>query len=258
MLAVGEFVLHPLDETTRRISAAFLGGMGDTRQEACGALSGGLIVIGALVGRASLEEDEHICTRLAARYHEQFTATFNLTRCADLRANGYGSSGSTPDGRVLFDTGQSGDVLLHNAALFELDLGQIDAFAISHAHYDHTGGLPKVLERTRPGIPLYASPDLFRERFARRGELYESIGLRMTRDELEQHVELCLHAEPVEILPGVWTTGEITDRSAFEGRGDNLLVRDGDGWRPDPYRDDLSLVLETSAGLVVLLGCSTF
>jgi C_GCAxxG_C_C family probable redox protein len=96
VLAVGESFLDPLDDTTRRISAAFIGGMGDTRQEACGALSGGLIIIGALYGRVSQAEDEHICTRLAARYHEQFTATFNLTRCADLRANGFGSSGTTP------------------------------------------------------------------------------------------------------------------------------------------------------------------
>jgi 7,8-dihydropterin-6-yl-methyl-4-(beta-D-ribofuranosyl)aminobenzene 5'-phosphate synthase len=161
----------------------------------------------------------------------------------------------TPDGQVLFDTGQSGDVLLHNAALFELDLGKIDALAISHAHYDHTGGLPKVLERTRLNLPLYASPDLFRERFSRQGEEYRSIGLRLTREELARHVELRLSAEPVEILPGVWTTGEITDRSAFEGRGDNLMIRDENGWRPDPYRDDFSLVLETGAGLVVLLGC---
>jgi 7,8-dihydropterin-6-yl-methyl-4-(beta-D-ribofuranosyl)aminobenzene 5'-phosphate synthase len=32
-------------------------------------------------------------------------------------------------------------------------------------------------------------------------------------------------------------------------------VREGDGWAPDPYRDDLSLVLETGAGLFVVCGC---
>jgi 7,8-dihydropterin-6-yl-methyl-4-(beta-D-ribofuranosyl)aminobenzene 5'-phosphate synthase len=33
------------------------------------------------------------------------------------------------------------------------------------------------------------------------------------------------------------------------------VVPDGAGWRPDPYADDLSLVLETEAGLVVICGC---
>ena len=36
----------------------------------------------------------------------------------------------TEEGHVLFDTGQSGEVLLHNAALFGLDLAQINALAI--------------------------------------------------------------------------------------------------------------------------------
>lgn len=161
----------------------------------------------------------------------------------------------TPDGEILFDTGQSGDVLLHNAALFGLDLAQIDTLALSHAHYDHTGGLPALLEHTRPGIPLHAHADLFRERFSKRGDKVESIGLRVTRADLESHVELRLSADPVEILPGVWTTGEITDRTSFEGRSPTHLIRTDAGWQPDPYLDDLSLVLETGAGLVVLLGC---
>ncbi|MGD8597813.1 MAG: MBL fold metallo-hydrolase, partial [Anaerolineae bacterium] len=56
--------------------------------------------------------------------------------------------------RVLFDTGQSGSVLLHNLDLLGVEPATIDAVAISHAHYDHTGGLPALLEFLRPGIPL--------------------------------------------------------------------------------------------------------
>ncbi|MCB9450536.1 MAG: MBL fold metallo-hydrolase [Anaerolineaceae bacterium] len=161
----------------------------------------------------------------------------------------------TPAGQVLFDTGQSGEVLLHNAALFGLDLAQIDALALSHAHYDHTGGLPEILQHTRPGVPLYAHADLFRERFSKHGDAFESIGLRVARADLEAHSELRLSTGPVELLPGVWTTGEITDRTSFEGRSASHFIHTADGWQPDPYCDDLSLVLETGAGLVVLLGC---
>ncbi|MBN1679614.1 MAG: MBL fold metallo-hydrolase [Anaerolineae bacterium] len=161
----------------------------------------------------------------------------------------------TPGGRLLFDTGESGDVLVHNAAHLHIDLSQIDALALSHAHLDHTGGVPDVLKRTRPMIPLYASPDIFRERFVRSLEQPVSYCLKLSRDELEQHVDLRLSADPVEIVPGVWTTGEITDRTSFEGRGNMHQIRVDGEWKPDPYRDDLSLVLETGDGLVVLLGC---
>lgn len=80
--------------------------------------------------------------------------------------------------RVLFDTGQSGTVLLHNLALLDLDPATIDALAISHAHYDHADGLEALLEHLRPETWLYANPDLFRERFSRRdGKTEEEVPL---------------------------------------------------------------------------------
>ena len=160
----------------------------------------------------------------------------------------------TQSGRILFDTGQSGTVLLHNLNLLGIELETINALAISHAHHDHTGGLPALLDHVA-GIPLHAHPDLFRERFSRREGMLKSVGLPLERKALEQHLELRLSAEPTEILPGVWTTGEITDRTEPEGRSAYHLVRGTEGWEPDPYRDDMALVLETGKGLVVLCGC---
>lgn len=163
--------------------------------------------------------------------------------------------------RVLLDTGQSGTVLLHNMDRLGLDPRQVDALAISHAHYDHTGGLPLLLEQTRPGLPLYAHADLFRERFARRQATHttdsriESIGLPLTREALAGRVTLHLSESPQEIVPGVWTTGEITDRPEPPGYGSHLMVRQGAGWTADPYRDDMSLVVKAASGLIVLCGC---
>jgi 7,8-dihydropterin-6-yl-methyl-4-(beta-D-ribofuranosyl)aminobenzene 5'-phosphate synthase len=165
----------------------------------------------------------------------------------------------TESGRVLFDTGQSGTVLLHNLKLLGIEPKTINALAISHAHYDHTGGLPALMgliEDLRPtGIPLYAHPDLFRERFSRREGSLKSVGLPLKREALEQRLTLQLSAQPKEILPGVWTTGEITDRAEPEGRSVHHLVRGMEDWEPDPYRDDMSLVLKTDGGLAVLCGC---
>ncbi len=161
----------------------------------------------------------------------------------------------TPHGRLLFDTGQSGTVLLHNAEQMNIDLGQVDALALSHAHYDHTGGLKRLLEICRPGLPLYASPDLFQNRYARHGEEKRSIGLRISRQALSQHLDLRLSAAPTEIFPGVWTTGEIEQRPDFEGSSPDLGIMVSDHWQPDPYRDDLSLIIRTPLGLVVICGC---
>ena len=42
--------------------------------------------------------------------------------------------------QLLFDTGQT-DLLLSNAEKLSIDLSRVSKVAISHAHYDHTGGL---------------------------------------------------------------------------------------------------------------------
>jgi len=160
----------------------------------------------------------------------------------------------TGGGCVLFDTGRSGTVLLHNLELLDIEPKAINALALSHAHYDHTGGLPALLDHVA-AIPLHAHPDLFRERFSRREGSLKSVGLPLKREDLEQRLELRLSAEPTQILPGVWTTGEITDRAEPEGRSEHHLVRGIEGWEPDPYRDDMALVLDTDEGLVVLCGC---
>lgn len=161
----------------------------------------------------------------------------------------------TEAGQVLFDTGQSGAVLLHNLAVLGIEPESIDALAISHAHRDHTGGLPALLERTRPGLPFYANPDLFRERFSRRNGDPEYIGLPLAREALASRVVLRLEASPQEILPGIWTTGEIAPRREPIGGSAHHLVREGERWVPDSYQDDMSLVVEVASGFALLCGC---
>ncbi|NLH21398.1 MAG: MBL fold metallo-hydrolase, partial [Methanothrix sp.] len=49
--------------------------------------------------------------------------------------------------KLLWDTGASGEVLLHNFRLFHVDIDAIDQICLSHGHYDHTGGLMAVLQQ---------------------------------------------------------------------------------------------------------------
>jgi len=161
----------------------------------------------------------------------------------------------SPAGCMLFDTGQSGEVLLHNAKQMKINLRDIDALAISHAHLDHTGGLHSFLTKCKPKIPLYANPDLFRKRYAWREGEAKSIGLKLSKKVLSQHSSLCLNADPLEILPGIWTSGEISDRLEFEGRSSRHHIRVKGKWLPDPYRDDLSLIIEAGEGLILICGC---
>ena len=59
---------------------------------------------------------------------------------------------------VLFDVGPYGDVWLANAERLSVDLAAIDVLFLSHWHWDHSGGIPTVVEaiaaaRSRAGRP---------------------------------------------------------------------------------------------------------
>jgi C_GCAxxG_C_C family probable redox protein len=96
VLAVGGHMLGLVSGEMRRAACAFAGGVGGSKQGMCGALSGGVIVIGSLYGRANLEEDERLARNLAARYLEQFRAAFGSVNCAQVyeRVHAPGASGS--------------------------------------------------------------------------------------------------------------------------------------------------------------------
>jgi 7,8-dihydropterin-6-yl-methyl-4-(beta-D-ribofuranosyl)aminobenzene 5'-phosphate synthase len=72
---------------------------------------------------------------------------------------------------------------------------------------------------------------------------------------LAQRLALRLNATPQEIFPGLWTTGEIRERPALEGRSRHHLMREGETLVPDAYRDDMALVLEVKGRLILLCGC---
>ncbi len=171
--------------------------------------------------------------------------------------HGFACFVETDRGCYLFDTGQ-GQGILNNARILQKDLTSLRAILLSHGHYDHTGGLPDVLHQCGP-VPVYGHPDMFTGRFHTLGRIRRFIGIPHRREYLEAlGADFRLSADPVEIAPGIHLSGQIPRVTAFE-KGDakmTAVTAAGEALHPDPIHDDLSLVIESAKGLILVLGCA--
>lgn len=89
-------MLDYVDAQMVRMAGAFMGGAGGTRQELCGALSGGIMIIGALLGPRDPGADESPMRQAVSVYRERFIDEIGPTKCAALRDGLYGADGREP------------------------------------------------------------------------------------------------------------------------------------------------------------------
>lgn len=156
--------------------------------------------------------------------------------------------------KVLFDTGEQGSVL-HNAAALGVDLDAVDLLVMSHGHYDHSGGMRAFLRR-RGRVPVYLHPDFFVPRYSSRPSR-RFIGVPFRPEDLMSlGADFVFSREPLEILPGVWFSGEVPRITEFEKGDDALFCLRGEEQVADPVCDDVSLFCETEEGLLVVTGCA--
>jgi len=121
------------------------------------------------------------------------------------------------DRRILFDTGADRAVELRNIEQLGIDLGQVEAIFLSHAHGDHTGGLSGVLEAASgPKVYLGRSfPRSLKDGVRRYGaEPVEVTG-------------------PMELFENIYSTGEL-----------GTMIK------------EQSMIVKIKKGLVVITGCA--
>jgi C_GCAxxG_C_C family probable redox protein len=85
VLAVGGHTMAELPVASVRMANGFGGGVGGSHHDLCGALSGGIMVIGGLYGRVDVGQDDRVSQGLSADYRQAFLDRFGVTCCGPLR-----------------------------------------------------------------------------------------------------------------------------------------------------------------------------
>jgi len=126
------------------------------------------------------------------------------------------------DKTILFDTGEKSEYIFKNMKNLDIDVSQIEKVVISHDHWDHTGGLWGLLERTE-GIDVYGCPN-FSEEFKKR---VVSLG-----------GNLILTEELTQIKKDIFATGEI--EGSYKGS----------------FIAEQALLIKRKEGIIIITGCS--
>lgn len=84
VLAVGGHFLQDLPACCLRMATPFGGGIAGTREDLCGALSGGLLVIGAIYGRSDPTTSRDRVYGLAKSFRSRFYRRFDAMLCQPL------------------------------------------------------------------------------------------------------------------------------------------------------------------------------
>jgi 7,8-dihydropterin-6-yl-methyl-4-(beta-D-ribofuranosyl)aminobenzene 5'-phosphate synthase len=167
------------------------------------------------------------------------------------------------DGRaVIFDTG-AGAGFLHNAEKLRIDAKSVRALLVSHAHYDHAGGVRSFYEKNGCGIPLITGGNFFDPKYKTHAWGRNYIGIDFVPQWIQEKgiKHQCLAAENFstvmqEVIPGVWAVNGFP-RIFPEEKNDPAFVVEREGKiEIDDFRDEICLVAESGGSLTVIVACS--
>ena len=84
LLATIESRMGDIDGELPKVASALGGGVGGSREEICGALSGGVLAIGLLYGRTKPGVDVQFAKDLATEFRVRFLKENGCTKCGTL------------------------------------------------------------------------------------------------------------------------------------------------------------------------------
>ena len=162
--------------------------------------------------------------------------------------------------RILFDTGARPETVLRNARELKVDLAGVTDVILSHHHGDHTGGLltlRRELSKRNPDAlkRAYVGAGIFLSRPAPDGrETNEALAVKEEFEALGG--SFVVVERPTELFPGAWLTGPVPRTHPERNWSLKRTIRYPDGRQvEDNVPEDMSLVLDTEKGLVLVSGC---
>lgn len=162
------------------------------------------------------------------------------------------------DKKILFDTGQSGK-FIDNAKRLDVDLKDLDYVLISHGHYDHSGGLKRLIEEIGPNIELFVGQGFFDEKYSLRDSgNYEYVGNPFDKSFLQEKGIKTKYVDEniIRLTENLMVFSNFNRKGEFENNNQKMFLKENGVYQIDEFLDEISIGIKTGKGLVVVVGCS--
>jgi len=184
----------------------------------------------------------------------------------------------------LMDAGGLAQAIIPNSKQLGVDLNEVKKLILTHGHLDHWGGLSAVMPLLKEESELILNPLAFEQNYIAMpkmgGEIpAEELGLnlkKLAKEEkfkinkklpqlnkgmisklAEEHkIKITQTKEPIELYPGIITSGEIELFDKDEVTKSFYIQRGRKEFQKHDFRDETAIYINVKdKGLVVLTGC---
>ena len=188
---------------------------------------------------------------------KDFKITILSTMLSDSHIGEWGFSAMIEvDGeRILFDAGSRENTVVQNAKELSINLDNIDNIFLSHNHKDHTGGLI-TLKKEYPNSfkKAHVGEGIFYSRPNAEGDDNYILSNKNTLENLG--IKFISHKNPTELIPGLWTTGQVPRKYDEKNwSGVSKMIDSKGNIVEDIIPEDQSLFFDTENGIVLISGC---
>lgn len=171
------------------------------------------------------------------------------------------------ENKIIFDTGKAGE-FLNNAQKLDIDLGEANALVLSHAHYDHCGGILKYFDAFGPkgktlyiknGFFDYSDKKYYHDAAGQKLDFTDGtpghffVGIDFNEEALEERDVMVEYLDTDSIRIG----NNVTLYGNFTPSNDpKMVVKKDDRYVTDAFEEEVTLAIDTDEGLVIISGCS--
>ncbi|MFX1298945.1 MAG: MBL fold metallo-hydrolase [Promethearchaeota archaeon] len=198
-----------------------------------------------------------------------------------IAEHGLAMSIETNGMNILYDFGGLGFAILKNLEILEIEPESFQKAILSHGHFDHFGALVKLLPLLGSGKEIILSPEVYKQKVVYLGQYGEIIDIKTLSENysifkeeqkvqelpalkknlldnlIAENQQTCVETEvPVELSPGIWTSGEIELSDESELTSNLFLKVDEMTYEKETFRDENAIYIKVqNKGLIVLTGC---